>query len=79
MAPDGLWSQVRQQLLGHAPPRVTGHLVYRALVKQATLPERLRSQQVTAWLSPRLHVVQYPVCGGESLNVVAIVQGDLQS
>lgn len=75
---DGLWSQVRQQLLGDAAPRVTGHLAYRALIKQAALPERLRSQQVTAWLGPRLHVVQYPVCGGESLNVVAIVQGSLQ-
>ncbi|MDB5779393.1 MAG: monooxygenase, FAD-binding protein [Polaromonas sp.] len=81
---DGLWSRVRQLMLGDTtPPRVTGHLAYRALVPQASLPERLRSQQVTAWLGPRLHVVQYPVRGGEWLNVVAIVQGstpgDLQS
>ena len=75
---DGLWSQVRKQMLGDAPPRVTGHLAYRALIKQTALHERLRSQQVTAWLGPRLHVVQYPVCGGESLNVVAIVQGSIQ-
>ncbi|MGV8803458.1 MAG: FAD-dependent monooxygenase [Polaromonas sp.] len=75
---DGLWSRVRQQMLGDAPPRVTGHLAYRAMVAQASLPERLRSGQVTAWLGPRLHVVQYPVRGGEWLNVVAIVQGSLQ-
>ncbi len=80
---DGLWSRVRQQLLNDASPRVTGHLAYRAMVPQASLPERLRSQQVTAWLGPRLHVVHYPVRGGKWLNVVAIVQGqvagDLQS
>jgi len=80
---DGLWSRVRQQMLNDAPPRVTGHLAYRAMLAQASLPERLRSQQVTAWLGPRLHVVQYPVRGGEWLNVVAIVHGqvagDLQS
>jgi salicylate hydroxylase len=35
----------------------------------------LRSQHVTAWLGPKLHVVQYPVRGGEWLNVVAIVHG----
>ncbi|MET4576104.1 FAD-dependent monooxygenase [Ottowia thiooxydans] len=72
---DGLWSRVRQQLLGDSPPRVTGHLAYRSMLRQSALPERLRSTRVTAWLGPRLHVVQYPVRGGEWMNVVAIVQG----
>ena len=74
---DGLWSRVRQLMLNDAPPRVTGHLAYRAMLPQASLPERLRSQQVTAWLGPRLHVVQYPVRGGEWFNVVAIVHGQV--
>lgn len=72
---DGLWSRVRQQLLSDGAPHATGHLAYRALVPQHSLPERLRSGQVTAWLGPRLHVVQYPVRGGDWLNVVAIVHG----
>ena len=72
---DGLWSRVRQQLLNDGAPHATGHLAYRALVPQHSLPERLRSGQVTAWLGPRLHVVQYPVRGGDWLNVVAIVHG----
>lgn len=75
---DGLWSRVRELLLHDGPPRVTGHLAFRAMLPQASLPERLRSQQVTAWLGPRLHVVQYPVRGGEWLNVVAIVQGQVE-
>lgn len=74
---DGLWSQTRQLLLGGAPPRVTGHLAYRAMVRQSELPERLRSQNVTVWLGPRLHVVHYPVRRGEMLNVVGIVQGSI--
>ena len=72
---DGLWSRVRAQLLGDAPARFSGHLAYRALLVQADLPETLRSQQVTLWMGPRLHVVQYPVRRGELLNVVAIVHG----
>jgi salicylate hydroxylase len=72
---DGLWSRVRTQMLNDGPPRVAGHLAYRAMLPQASLPVALRSQQVTAWLGPRLHVVQYPVRGGEWLNVVAIVHG----
>ncbi len=78
IAADGLWSRIRQQLLADGPPRVAGHLAYRALVRQDDLPVMLRSQQVTAWLGPRLHVVAYPVRGGEWLNVVAIVHGHVQ-
>lgn len=78
IAADGLWSRIREQLLADGSPRVAGHLAYRALVRQADLPAVLRSQQVTAWLGPQLHVVHYPVRGGEWLNVVAIVHGHVQ-
>ena len=80
---DGLWSNTRQQLLNDAAPRRTGHLAYRALIKQADLPAQLRSQNVTAWLGSRLHAVQYPVShpvqGGDWLNVVVFVHGDVPS
>jgi salicylate hydroxylase len=72
---DGVWSEVRQQLLGDAPARFTGHLAYRALVAQADLPVHLRSDQITVWMGPRLHVVHYPVRSGQWLNLVAIVHG----
>lgn len=75
---DGGWSGIRQQLLADGTPQPTGHLAYRALVSQARLPVHLRSSQVTAWLGPQMHVVQYPVRGGEWLNVVAIVHGQVQ-
>lgn len=75
---DGLWSRVRAQILHTGGPRVTGHLAYRAMVKQTDLPAAMRSQVVTAWMGPGYHVVQYPVCAGEWLNVVAIVHGEVQ-
>ncbi len=73
---DGVWSVVRQQLLGDGPARFTGHLAYRALVAQADLPAHLRTDEVTVWMGPRLHVVHYPVRGGQWLNLIAIVHGD---
>ena len=76
---DGLWSSTREQLLGDGPPRRTGHLAYRALIKQADLPERLRSQNVTAWLGPKMHAVLYPVRSGDWLNVVVFVHGGVPS
>lgn len=85
---DGLWSVVRSHVMdgparGHgtpaaeqeAPPRFSGHLAYRGLVHQADLPVALRTQNVTAWLGPRLHVVCYPVSAGQKVNVVAVVHG----
>jgi salicylate hydroxylase len=73
---DGVWSAVRQQLQGDAPARFTGHVAYRALVAQTDLPMHLRSDQVTVWMGPRLHVVHYPVRSGQWLNLVAIVHGE---
>ncbi len=72
---DGLRSRVRAALLAEAAVRPAGHLAYRAVAHQRLLPAALRSQQVTVWLGPRLHVVHYPLRGGELLNVVAICHG----
>lgn len=74
---DGIRSAVRSQLLGDRPARFTGHLAYRALVRQADLPGKLRTQDITAWLGRRMHVVQYPVRRGEWLNIVALIEGPL--
>ena len=72
---DGLRSTVRAQLLGAEAVRASGHLAYRAVLRQADLPASLRSQLVTVWLGPQLHVVHYPLRGGELLNMVAIRHG----
>ena len=75
---DGVWSRTRMQMLHDTPPRVTGHLAYRALIRQADLPPALRTQVITAWMGPRYHAVQYPVRAGELQNLVVIVQGRVQ-
>ena len=71
---DGLWSPVRTQLRQDRPPRPTGHLAYRVLAPQKILPHALRSQDVTVWMGEHMHGVQYPVCGGEWLNLVVLVE-----
>lgn len=72
---DGLWSQVRAQLLADGLPQATGHLAYRALLPMTDLPAGVARDAVTVWLGPRLHVVAYPVRAGEALNLVAVVHG----
>ncbi|MES2633484.1 MAG: FAD-dependent monooxygenase [Pseudomonadota bacterium] len=72
---DGLWSAVRGAVCADGPPLATGHVAWRALAVQSRLPVGLRTSDVSVWLGPRLHVVAYPVRGGEMLNAVAIVHG----
>jgi salicylate hydroxylase len=74
---DGVWSRVRSSVVEDGKPHVTGHLAFRAMVPQASLPAALRSDVVTAWMGPRFHAVQYPVKRGEWLNMVVIVQGQV--
>lgn len=74
---DGLWSAVRQAMLGTQLPRFSGHLAYRGTVPVDALPVHLREPVVTAWFGPRLHVVHYPVRQGQAFNIVAVVEGEL--
>jgi len=75
VAADGVWSALREQVAADGLPRPTGHLAYRGLARQQDLPAALRSEEVTVWLAPRMHLVTYPVRGGEWLNAVCVVQG----
>lgn len=77
VAADGVWSPLRQQVLGDGLPVFTGHIAYRALVAQANLPAHLRSHDVSVWMGSHAHVVSYPVRSGEFLNVVCLAEGQL--
>jgi salicylate hydroxylase len=74
---DGLWSRVRQQMLGDGEPIPTGHVAYRGLVDMAQLPTKLRTQHITVWMGERLHAVVYPVKAGQALNVVLVSAGQV--
>ncbi|MDO9505757.1 MAG: 3-hydroxybenzoate 6-monooxygenase [Hydrogenophaga sp.] len=66
---DGVKSVVRQQYVGDQA-RVTGHVVYRAVVDKADFPEDLRWNAASIWVGPNCHLVHYPLRGGEQYNVV---------
>lgn len=66
---DGGRSVVRAQYVND-PPRVTGHVVYRAVVEKNDFPENLRWNAASLWAGPQCHLVHYPLRGGEQYNVV---------
>jgi salicylate hydroxylase len=66
---DGVKSAVRAQTVGDAV-RVSGHVVYRAVVDVADFPQDLRWNAPAVWAGPNCHLVHYPLRGGEQYNVV---------
>lgn len=66
---DGGKSVVRTQYVGD-PPKVTGHVVYRAVVDKQDFPDDLKWNAASLWAGPKCHLVHYPLRGGEQYNVV---------
>ncbi|MBU3738250.1 MAG: 3-hydroxybenzoate 6-monooxygenase [Rhodoferax sp.] len=66
---EGGKSVVRAQYVND-PPRVTGHVVYRAVVDKADFPDDLKWNAASLWAGPKCHLVHYPLRGGEQYNVV---------
>ena len=66
---DGVKSVVRQQFVGDEA-RITGHVVYRAVVDKADFPAELQWNAAAIWVGPNCHLVHYPLRGGEQYNVV---------
>lgn len=72
IAADGLWSRLRPQIDAGAALQFTGKTAWRTLVNRDDLPEPLRGPWTGLWLGKNAHLVHYPVCGGEKINVVAV-------
>jgi 3-hydroxybenzoate 6-monooxygenase len=69
---DGLWSKVRAELLDDGPPRVSGHIAYRAVLPISEVPAEWRPPSVVLWGGPKHHFVHYPLHRGDILNLVAV-------
>jgi 3-hydroxybenzoate 6-monooxygenase len=74
---DGVKSAVRQQYVGD-PVRVSGHVVYRAVVEAQEFPADLRWNAPAVWCGPNCHLVHYPLRGGEQYNVVVTFHSSKQ-
>jgi 3-hydroxybenzoate 6-monooxygenase len=66
---DGVKSAVRKQYVGDEA-RVSGHVVYRAVVDKKDFPADLQWNAASIWVGPNCHLVHYPLRGGEQYNVV---------
>jgi len=66
---DGGKSLLRFMLIDDAP-RVTGHVVYRAVINAENMPKELLINSPVLWAGPHCHLVHYPLRGGKQYNLV---------
>jgi 2-polyprenyl-6-methoxyphenol hydroxylase-like FAD-dependent oxidoreductase len=69
---DGLWSTVRQHIVGDGKPVVSGHIAYRAVVPTAEWPKEYRLPKMIIWAGDKTHLVHYPLRRGELFNLVVV-------
>ena len=69
VAADGVRSVARDIFFGDTP-RVSGHVVYRAVVPLADMPRDLQVNAPVVWAGPNCHLVHYPLRGGSEYNLV---------
>ncbi len=69
---DGLWSRIREAVVGDGKPRVSGHIAYRAVLKREDVPAHLWNDDVLLWGGEKTHLVHYPLRRGELFNLVAV-------
>jgi salicylate hydroxylase len=73
---DGLWSNVRKQVVGDGRPRVSGHTSYRSVIPTERMPEDLRWNAATLWAGPKCHLVHYPLSDWKVFNLVVTCHND---
>ncbi len=69
---DGLWSTVRQHVVGDGKPVVSGHIAYRAVLPTADWPKEYRLPKMIIWCGDKTHLVHYPLRRGELFNLVVV-------
>ena len=73
---DGLWSNIRAQLVGDGAPRVSGHTTYRSVIPVESMPKEIRWNAATLWAGPKCHIVHYPLSDWKAFNLVVTFHND---
>jgi salicylate hydroxylase len=76
IAADGVWSRLRVGPDGGLLARFAGHVAWRRLVAAGGSADALvPGLSVGAHLSPKFHLVAYPIRAGAQINIVAFTRG----
>jgi salicylate hydroxylase len=69
---DGLWSRIRKTVHDDGDPICAEYVAYRGTVPVESAPPGTGLENMTIWVGPETHFVQYVIHGGTLLNQVAV-------
>lgn len=73
---DGIWSKVREHTVGADELVFQHHVAFRGTVPIEQVSADAGLDNVMWWIGPRMHLMQYPIRGGELFNQVAVFEVD---
>lgn len=74
---DGVYSNVRRQILNDGPPLPSGAIIFRATIPASEMPKDLQHPYPTFWAGPGWHMIYYPISDWSMFNFGAtVVTGD---
>jgi salicylate hydroxylase len=73
---DGIHSSVRGAILAEKPATFTGCMAWRGVVPADGLPSSISVESGAVWISPKAHIIHYPIRHGRELNFVGVVERD---
>ena len=65
---DGVYSNVRQRIVGDGDPQPAGAVIYRATIPAADMPKDLQHPYPTFWAGPDWHIIYYPISDWTMFN-----------
>jgi salicylate hydroxylase len=72
---DGLRSTVRRAI-DDTEPVFHGHFAFRGTAPTAAVADFVDCEDIALWIGPGLHLMQYPIRGGELYNQVAVIDSE---
>jgi 3-hydroxybenzoate 6-monooxygenase len=72
VAADGLASRARLMLDAQTEPRYDHFVAYRGTIPFSRVSEHAGVDNLMMWTGPNRHFMQYPLCGGDMYNQVAV-------
>jgi 3-hydroxybenzoate 6-monooxygenase len=69
---DGLWSRARKAVHDDGDPICAQYVAYRGTLALTDAPSETDLENMTIWVGPETHFVQYVIHGGTLLNQVAV-------
>ncbi len=74
IAADGLWSLARRTLFSDDQVQTPKYVAYRGTIPTSEVTMYARPDDLLIWAGPDMHLVQYPVRGGEALQSGCCIQ-----